>query len=225
MRISRASRLLAAGVTGAVLASAVLFRPAPQVGDRPAPALPDGPLRVVAFGTSLTARNGWPDRFAAAFETCRGAQVELIRVAMPGKGSDWGLTALPEVIAAEPDLVLIEFSINDADMRDGVSLRQSRSQHDAILSQLRSARPDAALVLMTMSPAYGLRGLTRPRLGHYYAAYGPLSVEHDTGLVDLNARWMDLPRPDRKAPDGLHPTDEQTQRLIDPALTAYFGCT
>lgn len=109
--------------------------PAPPAGNRPIPpwdaaARPD-PLRITAFGSSLTHRPDWPDRLAARLERCLGTtrRVEIARVSAGGAGSAWGQAQVAAVIATRPDLVLIEFAINDADLRNGISLERSRDQH------------------------------------------------------------------------------------------------
>ena len=171
---------------------------------------------IVAFGTSLTAGNGWPDRVQARLAACLGTDIALSRVAEPGQGSAWALIQVPRVVALAPDIVLIEFAINDADLRDGVSRAQSLAQHRALIAALRADLPDAVLVLMTMSPAYRMRGALRPFLPGHYADVAALAVDEDLGLIDLYPRWRstDLPHPS----DGLHPDDAATAQVIDPVL-------
>ena len=128
---------LAAGAGLLALAALLLFRPGGSGPATPAdlPLAPfdraDAPARIVAFGTSLTAREGWPEALAARLEACLGHPVELIRVARNGAGSDWALGQTGAVIAARPDLVLIEFAVNDADLLDGARLAVSRAKHAA----------------------------------------------------------------------------------------------
>lgn len=196
------------------------FRPAlPQ--DRPIAPWPAGqtPARIVAFGTSLTLGNPWPDRLAQALSACFGHPVEMIRVADYGQDSGWALTQIDRVVAAAPDVVLIEFAINDADLRDGVSPAQGRARHDALVAQLAAALPETRLVMMTMSPAYGLRGLLRPRLAQHYQGVRALAEAAGLGLADLTPRWRGQPRP----ADGLHPDAAATRQVIDPVLLGLFG--
>lgn len=140
----------------------------------------------------------------------------MSRVARAGAGSAWGLGAVDEALAARPHLVLVELAVNDADLLDGVPLRRSVANHRAILARLR---PGAGVMLMTMSPAQGPRGWVRPRLGAYYAAYGPLAAEAGAGLLDLYPRWLALPRAERGlGADGLHPEGEVAAAVIVPPL-------
>lgn len=215
--ISRVSLLL--GAIAVIGLGLLATRPSVEVRDLPLQPWPTGavPERIVAFGTSLTAGNAWPDRLTMALTECFGRSVEVARIAAPGAGSLWGVSAVPQVIALAPDLVLIEFAINDADLRDGVRRSVSRTQHIAVIDALAVALPDARVVLLTMSPAYGPRGWMRPRLARYYADVAALAAERDLGLIDLYPRWQtDGARAD--LPDGLHPTNEATERIVDPVL-------
>ena len=179
------------------------------------------PGRIVAFGTSLTQGNGWPDRLAVSLSDCFGHPVEVLRVAGPGQGSAWALGQVARVAALDPDVVLIEFAINDADLRDGVGRAAARAQHAALVDALGAALPGARLVLMTMSPASGLRGMMRPRLAGHYADVADLAGARDLGLIDFYPRWKDGgPGPAR---DGLHPDDAATEQVMDGVLLSAFA--
>ena len=189
-------------------------RPPTDIADRPLAPLPDGPLTIVAFGTSLTARNDWPRALEETLTACLDREVTVASVALPGAGSAWGLEAVGEVIARAPDLVLMEFAINDADMRDGVSLAVASDQHREILNRLVEALPRVQILLMTMSHAHGLRGWTRPFLSGHYAQYRDLAEAHGAGLLDLYPRWLGAPAQVRRFEDGLHPDDAQVRAVL-----------
>lgn len=172
---------------------------------------PARPAQILAFGTSLTARAPWPEDLGDTLSACLGHPVQMARVAQNGMGSAWALEQLDRVIAARPDLVLVEFAINDADLLDGVSLRRSRAQHADLLAGLRRALPDTRVLLMTMNPVSGpLRHLQRPRLGAYYGMYHELAAAHGAGLADLYPRWQASGPAD--LPDGLHPAPGRMRR-------------
>lgn len=218
----RALALLAllGGVAAAAFILAPRFLPAPPVRDRALPALPDraaeAPLSVVAFGTSLTASNPWPEALEAELASCLDAPVTVQRVAGSGQGSTWALAQWQQVAAQEPDVILLEFAINDGDLWDGISLRQSRAQHAELLTRLTGALPQARILLMVMNPVTGLQRLKRPRLGQYYAISHALAEEFDTGLADFAPRWQALPP--GWAPDGLHPSAEAATAMLPPVL-------
>jgi acyl-CoA thioesterase I len=197
--------------------------------DRPlAPrALPaEGPVRIVALGTSLTARGPWPDRLAERLAACLGHPVEIRRVARPGATVAWGQepAQVAAVAEAAPDIVLVEFAINDADLRDGLPRAEADARSRALLAALADALPEAAIVEMTMSPARGLRGLMRPGLAARYADVVARAEAREGALVDLHARWLRLPRDARGLDaDGLHPDPELAAGVIVPALAAHIA--
>lgn len=225
----RQGRIMAGIGALAVLAGLWLVWPAgpgPST-DRALPRpLPEGALTIVAFGTSLTAPpQSWPDHLGPALAACLGIPVDLQRVAGPGMGSDWGVTQSNAVAALSPDLILMEFAINDADLTDGVTLRQAAENHAKIVSNIAENAPSAQIVLMTMSPAQGLRGWIRPWLPDHYSAYRRLAADLDLGLLDLYPRWLALPTAARGLDaDGLHPDPTLAETLILPAVLAYLGC-
>ncbi len=215
--------LIVAFVVGCLaIASAVAFLPGRSdttARDRPITAWPDGvtPQRIVAFGTSLSAGNAWPDRLARDLAACFGHKVAVQRVAQPGATTDWALDQVAQVVAHRPDLVLIEFAVNDADLRDGLSLDRARTRLNAMLDSLRRDLPEARIALMTMSPAYGVRGWLRPWLAQHYAQLGQIADARDLALIDLYPRWRAAGLQDA-FPDGLHPTDRATRQIVDPVL-------
>jgi lysophospholipase L1-like esterase len=185
------------------------------------------PLRIVTLGTSLSARGDWPERLADRLGACLGHPVEIARVARPGANVTWALDAarLAAVAAARPDVVLVEFAINDADLSDGLPRAEADRRTRALLDRLEGATEGAAVVEMTMSPARGLRGVLRPRLAAHYAdavarAEGAGGAR---GVVDLYRRWLRLPRGARGLGDGLHPDPGLAAAVIAPALAAYLA--
>lgn len=196
------------------------------VADRQLPAVvlrKDGPVTIVFMGTSLTAGDPWPDRVAALLETCLKHPLRAFRIAQGGATSAWGLDQVDVVIAKAPDLIVLEFAINDADLRRGLSTSESYETHRALIARLKQALPEAQVILMTTNPATGLRRLLRPRLAAYYALYRDLAAEMDLGLIDLYPRWLALPQAARGLKDGVHPSAESVAVIIVPTVTTYLG--
>ena len=231
MRVSVALLIFVITLGSAVVGGGmILFRTHHQPQDRELPALSrmlpeDRPLRLAVFGTSLSAHGyDWPEAVALALGTCLGQAVELIRFALPGAGSEWGVTQVPWVRESAPDLVLLEFAINDADLRDGLFRSAARDTHERLLTALQQELPQSHLVLMTMNPAQGLRGWIRPRLTGHYLDYRSLAAEFDVGLADLYPRWLELSRAERGLEeDGLHPRPEVVRRIVVPVLVPLLG--
>jgi lysophospholipase L1-like esterase len=224
-RVARAAGLAALAPVLAVAGLVAWSQPPAPFAPRDRPPPPGAvPERVAVLGTSLSARSDWPAALEAALSACLGRPARVAVVARPGASAAWGMGQLDRVAAHRPDLVLIEFAINDADLLDGLSPGRAASAHEVILTELAAMAPGARLVLMTMSPAHGPRGWVRPRLEAHYALYPRLAAVHGAGLVDLYPRWLARPDPRADLPDGLHPTDAAARAVILPPLLAALGC-
>ena len=186
------------------------------------PGSPDE-VAISVVGTSLTAYYDWPNILAETLKSDLDRPIRVSRVAKGGGTSRWGAENIEDIVSQEPDIVLIEFSINDADLRHFISLRQSIENHERLIAGLRRADPSVAIVLVTMSPAYGLRRGLRPRLAAYYDAYGQIARDTNTGLIDLYPRWLSYEDQQQAFPDGLHPTEAVATRLIVPTMASYLG--
>jgi acyl-CoA thioesterase I len=171
----------------------------------PPQAAPADGLRIVAFGTSLTTRANWPDDVLARLRACAGPAIVMIRHARPGAGSDWALTQAATVAGHDPDLVIIEFAINDADRLDGVSVEQSQRQHLDLIRALRERAPRAAILLLTTNPVARRARLKRPTLRQYYDTYPMIADRTGAGVVDGYRRWLAVSGWSKDVPDGVHP--------------------
>ena len=189
-------------------------------------ALADRPLRLAVLGTSLTARYRWPEALAGRLSACLGREVELGRFAAPGQGSAWGEQAAEEARRFAPDLVLVEFLANDADLRHRRGVAGSRESHARIIATLRRDGARPAIVLVAMGPAFGPRGWLRTRLDGFHAMYAALAAEADLGLVDTMPAWSEALAATPAAslfPDGLHPEPAAQQRVMLETLLAPIG--
>lgn len=182
----------------------------------------DRPLRLAVLGTSLSSHAVWPDALADRLSDCAPAGIVVSRAARPGATSRDGLAALHglTVGTTPPDLLLVEFSDNDAALRHALTLPASRDRHQRIIAQARAA--GAEVILMTMSPAWGLNAAERPGLRRYQALYRDLASETGVGLIDTVAAWQGLSADDRARliPDGLHPTDAGQEQVLLPVAEA-----
>ncbi len=202
----------------AVLAAAMC---AATLATTPSAAADDQGARLVAFGTSLSVGGRWTEPLSERLAACGIPAPRTAVIAAPGAGSDWAVRQIDRVIAAEPDVVVIEFAINDADILDGLWLDESRRNHRRILTRLRNALPDAHLALMTTNPAFGLRGWVRPFLDDYYAMYRTMAREADVALIDTTPHWrraLEHGEADAAIPDGLHPTADAVARIAVPEI-------
>jgi lysophospholipase L1-like esterase len=177
-------------------------------------------IRIVALGTSLTARGGWSEPLAAALSRCEGKPVSVTLIALPGATSSWGRRQIERVLAAGPDLVLIEFAVNDAAIHNFVSLAQSRENIRAIIAALRRQQRPPKIHLMRMNPVHGAKAWLRPSLASYEAAHRDMAREQGAGFIDHRAAWSRVSEADRERliPDGLHPDPREAGEIIVPTL-------
>ncbi|MDF0700201.1 SGNH/GDSL hydrolase family protein [Rhizobium sp. MC63] len=183
------------------------------------------PVKIVAFGTSLTARGGWQAGLEAKLAACLQRTVRVESVAKSGETSAWALTQLDRVVAEAPDIILIELYANDATVHRFVSLAQSQRNIGEILDQLHRRLPRARIILMAMNPFSGVRGLIRPFVGSYIAAHQAEARKRGLEFVDHRPRWERLSPDDLAAaiPDGAHPRPEVAARIIVPTLVGHIA--
>ena len=198
--------------------------PAPGV-TQPEGALPivqARPVRILLLGTSLSARGSWSATLEARLAACRSGAVAVEVLARPGHSIRWGRPALQRRLAQgpRPDLIIAEFSINDATLLRGLSLARARAETQGLIADVGEA--GIPLYLATMSPAFGWNWFERPGHRRYTALYRELAADHGTGLIDTEARWhaLDSSARARALPDGLHPTDAAMQAITVPAFAA-----
>lgn len=182
---------------------------------------PDRPARIVVLGTSLTNGGTWTDDLAAALAACHPGGVAVARTARNGATSRWGVGQIDAVLATSPDLLIIEFAINDASLARGMTLAAFRARHAAMLAA--AARAGVPVALATMNPAWGFNAWAeRPGLAAYHAHYRSLAAAGQAGLIDSAPAWAAL-SPERLRtwmPDGLHPTEAGQREVTVPVFAA-----
>ncbi|MBX4866463.1 SGNH/GDSL hydrolase family protein [Rhizobium bangladeshense] len=187
------------------------------------------PVKIVAFGTSLTARGGWQPGLQTRLAACLQRPVSVESVAKSGETSTWALTQLDRVLAEQPDIILIELYANDATLHRFVSLAQSRKNIGEILDRLHQRLPRARIILMAMNPFSGLRGLIRPFVDSYILVHQAEAQKRGLEFVDHRPGWERLSPDDLAAaiPDGAHPRPEVASKIIVPELVGHIagpGC-
>jgi lysophospholipase L1-like esterase len=136
------SALVVAFVLGAFSAKAAPDELVPAVECRERGGLPNvfaklrggAEVRIAYLGGSITAQDGWRPKTLNWFrENFRTAKVSQINAAIGGTGSDLGAFRLKhDVLDHKPDLVFVEFAVND----DGVAARQIFRSMEGIVRQI-----------------------------------------------------------------------------------------
>lgn len=98
------------------------------------------PVTIAYFGGSITEQNGWRIQSAELLKKLYPkAAIRSINAAIGGTGSDLGAFRLAhDVLRHKPDLVFIEFAVNDAGAKDD----RVRKAVEGIVRQIRKALPD-----------------------------------------------------------------------------------
>lgn len=166
-------------------------------------------LRIATFGTSITKSGGWQLVLRDKLTAC-GVQTKIAVVAKGGATSAWALEQLPKVLEAKPDVVTIEFAMNDALNQKGVPLEDSRANLQKIVAAIAPARP----VFIITNRAYGVHGAERPRLAEYYDVVREVARSAKAELVEPDYASA----PQDGTGDGLHPTKDVEAKLLTPLL-------
>jgi acyl-CoA thioesterase I len=178
-------------------------------------AVPAKPIRMVAFGDSLTAglglplREGFVPRLQGAL-AAKGLAAEVINAGVSGDTASGVLARLDWSVPEGTDAVILEIGAND--MLRGIKPQVTRTAIDTILQRL--AERHVAVLLCGMRAA--------PNLGTEYAAafesiYPDLAAKYGVPLYPffLDGVAADL---GRLQPDGLHPNAAGVEVMVTAIL-------
>jgi acyl-CoA thioesterase-1 len=148
-------------------------------------------VTIVALGDSITAgyavRRGFPSFWKQMLaEKYPEANIEMINSGISGDTSMDGLARLDwSALAYEPDLVTINFGINDCVL--GLGLEEFEMNFVEMVRRIR-AGPNSEILLLSSQP---LETLPYDRLVlDYYQSVQRVAKEMDTGFVDVYGSWM-----------------------------------
>ena len=190
------------------------------------------PQRMVFFGTSLTREGAWVTQLTGALEERFPRLVTTFNGAESGMHSRWGVENLDtRVLAHKPDVMFIEFSVNDACARFEISVDEANRNLEAMIDRIQRSNPVCEVILQIMNPVLdrpaGHSG-HRPRLADYQDGYR--QVGHARGLlvIDHMPAWSALLARDEAAfrawvPDALHPQAEGYASLVLPEILKRVG--
>lgn len=187
--------------------------------------------KIVAYGTSLTAAAAWPTSLQAQLRERFGWRATVVNAAGSGMDSRWGLANLSRrVLKQRPDVVLIEFTINDALAQSKLSVTESKANLTEMIQQIRAARPHCEVIVMIMNPPTGQALEKRSQIRHYESGYREVASKQSCRLIDFSPEWRRIiahqpSRWRRYAADGLHPTPQACDEVILPNLLRKIGFT
>ena len=182
---------------------------------------------IVCFGDSITAgyavRRGFPSFLLESLrQRFPDSKIEMINSGISGDTSQDGLSRLDwAVLSYEPDLVTINFGINDCVL--GLSLEEYEMNLVEMVRRIR-AGPDSEILLLSSqpleSPPYDQRVLD------YYQTVETVAKEMNVGFVDVYGAWMKRVRVgmplDSLILPGLDHPNEAGYRIIAEELMSLF---
>jgi acyl-CoA thioesterase I len=189
---------------------------------------------VVLYGTSLTSGGEWTKAVKKWFDVTYPGLVNVVNSAGPGQNSDWGLKNLnSRVLAHKPDLVLLEFSYNDASEKFQLPLERGMQNLDAMVKALEGFNPAATIVLQVMNigwdaPNGNRSQSTRPRLEAFNDNYRNLCTHSfDDMLLDHYPNWRKLKETEPRVfqsyvPDGTHPNATGSLKVTWPVVKGWL---
>lgn len=156
-------------------------------------------LSIVVVGDSISAgcnASGWaggapfqpayPELLRRHLEKHYGAEVVLTNPSVGGTDTRWVLTQIDQVVAPQPDLVIVAFGMNDA---AGRSQAEYRANIQAVIAKIRERRPAVEFVLV--ASMLGNPDWTRLEPKSFPAFRDALATlcEPGVALADVTSMW------------------------------------
>ena len=200
-------------------------QPSAKASASPLPEVPvmGREVRIVALGDSLFAGYGLRrgESYPAKLETAlraRGINARIANAGVSGDTSAGGLERLAFTLRSQqqpPELVIISLGGND--LLRGLPPAQTRTNLEAILSELQ--RREIPAVLMGL--------LAPPNLGGEYRAqfdaiYPALAKKYDAGLVPFFLSAV-AGKPDLVQQDHIHPTAVGIEEIVAATVDEVAG--
>jgi acyl-CoA thioesterase I len=198
-------------------------------------------LTVAAIGTSLTASGSstWFSQTGAWLDSQYPSQLTYHNDAVPSSASKYTATytypasgldvQLGNALAQNPDVLFIEFAMNDAYTPYGITSQMSKDNLQAMINRVHTWSADHGklvdIVVQTMNnePNAGVR----PNLAAYYQGYRDVATANGLLLIDHEPNWLNLYNTDRALwnqylPDGIHPNVLGTENIVLPEIKRAF---
>jgi len=184
-------------------------------------------VTIVTYGDSITAgfavRRGFPSFWREMLQNkYPKAKIELVNSGISGDTTLDGLARLDwSVLSYEPDLVTINFGINDCVL--SLDLAEFEENFVEMVRRIRSG-PASEVLLLSSQPLE-----TPPYdkwVQDYYQAVERVALETDVGFVDVFGAWME--RVNQGTPlsslilSGLDHPNEAGYRIIAEELMKLF---
>ena len=180
-----------------------------------ASAATERPVKIVAFGDSLTvgyglpATDAFPVKLAHALEA-KGIKIQIVNAGVSGDTASGGLARLDWSLPSDTDAVILELGANDA-MR-GIDPAVTRQALAAILTKLKERGVAVLLCGMYAPPNMGA-DFERA----YQRMYPQLARSYDAILYPFFLDGVAGHREHNQA-DGIHPTSKGVDLIVKAIL-------
>jgi len=176
----------------------------------------DGPIRILAFGDSLTAGYGLED-LGDAFPTqlekalkAKGHDVVLLQGGISGDTTSGGRSRLEWSLGEKPDAVIVELGGNDA-LR-AVDPKITAENLDAIVLRIQQAGLPVLLAGMLAPPNLG-----RDYADRFNVIYGKIAKERSVLLYPFFLEDL-ITVPDLMQGDHIHPNPKGVKVIVKGIL-------
>ena len=188
--------------------------------------------RIVIYGTSLSAsKEGWPAMLEDSLNMLYPGTVEVINSAQAAMWSTWGVENLRErVLEYKPDMVIIEFAMNDAYLPYTTSIEAARLNLEYMVYRIRELYPECSILIQVMNMPIAEHKTQRPDIELYYDMYRKEAKKLNIsfGVFNKNCFYLKNVKDyidafknliiDQGVPDGIHPNLTAQKELVLPCI-------
>ena len=181
------------------------------MGGNGRPAWADQPIKLLAFGDSLTAgyglseADGFTAQLAAAFQKM-GRQVQVINGGVSGDTTSGGLARLDWALADQPQVMLLELGGND--MLRGLPPQTTAANLEQMIAKAQQAGVTILLIGMRAAPNLGADYQSR-----FDALYPALAKQHGLLFYPFMLDGV-AANPDLLQSDGIHPNPKGVAVIV-----------
>lgn len=186
--------------------------------------------KIVVYGTSLSAaKDGWAAMLEDSLNVLYPGKAEVINSAQAAMWSTWGVENLRErVLEQKPDMVIIEFAMNDAYLPYATSIEAARLNLEYMIFRIRELYKDCSIVIQVMNMPIAEHKVQRPNIELYYQLYRKEAQKLKVTLIDHYDYWVPLLEKGEDkfleyVPDGIHPDINAQRELVLPHILKSLG--
>jgi lysophospholipase L1-like esterase len=193
-------------------------------------------VKIAALGTSLTGGKWrWFDVMEEWLDEAYPGQITYYNEGVGASATSYppgnsGLDKVKIVAAYKPDVVFIEFAVNDSYKPYNISIEQSRKNLESIIDTLLKSNPEVEIILQTMNVVIDMPELNmlestkRSDLTKYLKMYREVASKRNLLLIDHYLNWRKFLKTEGRdayikvVTDGVHPNLEGYRKILLPEL-------